>query len=503
MDEVLVAQLRHRHEAVRAGLVQPYEQAETGDAGDPAVELRADAVGQEGRHISVVGVALCGHGPALGEGDALGGVLHLRNVAIREAVGAQAQRRYQSAVHDQVGVAADGRGEVGVPGQVQPEVADVLGGVDRLHLGPQDHLVDDLGVGRVAGLLQQLVEAVGARRLALRPRDAQRLQEVDQRLHLLRARGVVDAVDQRRLLRLQGLGGRDVRLDHHLLDQLVGLQRRARQDRVDTAHLVDVDAALQALDGQRRAGVAAFLQHRVGRPQRGDNGLGDRPGLVVGPAVGGGLRLLVGKLGRRPHQATDELVAALAAVGAEDHANRHAGAILALAQAAEAVGQHLRQHRLHAVGKVDAVGLLAGRLVERGVRSHVGRDIGDGHPDDPAAGVFRVVVGLGEDRVVVVARVGGVDGDEGDVAQVLAAGQGRRLGRRGFGLGGGGEAGGDAVGMDGDQRGGARLVLAADDLQELAALGTIAGLGGGGLGQHQIAVAQFLGLRVGEQQAVL
>ena len=73
--------------------------------------------------------------------------------AADEAVVAQAQRRDQGAVDDQVGVAADRRGEVGVAVQVQPEVADVVGGIDRLHLGAQHDLVDDLGVRARRGSL--------------------------------------------------------------------------------------------------------------------------------------------------------------------------------------------------------------------------------------------------------------------------------------------------------------------------------------------------------------
>ncbi len=88
---------------------------------------------------------------------------------------------------------------------------------------------------------------------------------------------------------------------------------------------------------------------------------------------------------------------------------------------------------------------------------------------------FGVGVGLGVDGVVVVAGVDRVDGDERQVAQVVAALQRRRLGGLGLGLGVLGEAGRDAVGVDGDQRGGARIVLAADHLQQLAALGAVAG----------------------------
>jgi hypothetical protein len=103
----------------------------------------------------------------------------------------------------------------------------------------------------------------------------------------------------------------------------------------------------------------------------------------------------------------------------------------------------------------------------------------------------------------VVARINRVDGDEGDVAQVLAALQRRRLGRLSFGLGVRRKAHRDAVGMDGDQRGRARLVFAADHFQQLAALGPVAGLGGSDLGQHQVAVAQLLRRGIGEDEGVL
>ena len=95
----------------------------------------------------------------------------------------------------------------------------------------------------------------------------------------------------------------------------------------------------------------------------------------------------------------------------------------------------LRQHRLDPVGEVDAVGLLAGVAVERRAGAHVGGDVGDGDPDDPAARVARIVVRLGVDGVVVVAGVGRVDGDQRQLAQVGAAGEGRGLGGFGFGLG--------------------------------------------------------------------
>ena len=67
------------------------------------------------------------------------------DLLVGQPAGAQAERADQRAVHDQVGVAADRRGEMRVAAQVQAEVAEVLGGVDRLRLRAQHHLVDEVG----------------------------------------------------------------------------------------------------------------------------------------------------------------------------------------------------------------------------------------------------------------------------------------------------------------------------------------------------------------------
>ena len=52
---------------------------------------------------------------------------------------------------EQVGVAADGRGEVGIAQKVQAEVPEVRRVVHGLSLRAQDHLIDELGIGLVLG----------------------------------------------------------------------------------------------------------------------------------------------------------------------------------------------------------------------------------------------------------------------------------------------------------------------------------------------------------------
>ena len=134
--EIFVADGARRDEAVGAGLVELDEQAGARDAGDAAFEGRADAVGEEMRDQPVDGLALGLHGAALGGRDAAprSRPSAARSCAVRQAVGAELQRADQRAMHDQVGIAADRRGEVRVAAQVEAEMAVVLGGVFGLRL---------------------------------------------------------------------------------------------------------------------------------------------------------------------------------------------------------------------------------------------------------------------------------------------------------------------------------------------------------------------------------
>jgi hypothetical protein len=56
-------------------------------------------------------------------------------------------------------------------------------------------------------------------------------------------------------------------------------------------------------------------------------------------------------------------------------------------------------------------------------------DIGDGDPDDVAAGVFRIVIGMGVHGVVMVPRVRRIDGDQRHIAQVRPPGKACGLAR--------------------------------------------------------------------------
>ena len=96
---------------------------------------------------------------------------------------------------DEVGVAADGRGEVGVAAQVQAEMAQILCSVDRLCLRTQHDLVDEGGVLALGHLGEDAVEHVRPERPGLGHLDADRGEHLPERPHLLQRRLVVDPVD--------------------------------------------------------------------------------------------------------------------------------------------------------------------------------------------------------------------------------------------------------------------------------------------------------------------
>ena len=189
-----------------------------------------------------------------------------------QAVVAPAVGADQRAVDDEVGVAADRRGEVAVARQVEAEVAEVLRGVVGLGHGAQDGDVDHLGVLGAGDAVEQAVELGGLQHLALGQRQADGVDDGAQRLELLRGGLLVDAVEEAELLRLERLGGGDVGEDHEVLDQPVGVEALAEGDGEDLALVGEDDAALGEVEVQRLAEVAGLVGGRPGGPERGDDG---------------------------------------------------------------------------------------------------------------------------------------------------------------------------------------------------------------------------------------
>ena len=188
-------------------------------------------------------------------------------------------------------------------------------------------------------------------------------------------------------------------------------------------------------------GVVERLQDRI------EQGAGD----VVGPAVDRGLRLRVIEFRGRAHQDAVKAVRALAAVIADHHPHGQRAARLARHQRAQIVGDALGQHRHHAIREIHRVAARQRVAVERRTRPHIEGDVGDRDMDDVAALVVRIGIGLGMDRVVMVLGVGRIDGDERQVAPVLAALQRGGLCLLGLAQRGGREGLRNFVGVDRDQ----------------------------------------------------
>ena len=300
-------------------------------------------------------------------------------------------------------------------------------------------------------LSEDAVEQVGPQRPGLGHLDADRGEHFGERAHLLQGRLVVDAVDQRRTRLLQGLGRRDVGLDHELLDQPVRLQPLRHDHPVHAPFRVEEHLALGQVEGEGTAGVAGPLHRLVGRVERAERRLQNRARLLVRPAVDRGLGLRVGELGVRAHQDAVEAVAPLHPVGADDHAHGERRTVLALAERTEIVRDPFGQHRYHPVGEVDRVAPQKRLPVEGRVRPDIGRHVRDRDGDHEAAFIGRIGIGLRHHRVVVILGIGRVDGDERRLAPVLAAAPRRALGRIGFRENRGGEDVRDVVEVQRDQ----------------------------------------------------
>ena len=153
------------------------------------------------REDDVVGFELHLGGLALHAGAVLRPVAESRGGGLRT----QLQSRQQAAVDEQVGIAADGRGEVAIGGRSQPEVADISGLVHRAGLG-SEHLLHERGLapvlGRVpvhplGGLTGDTPDVLrgGAHRVEDRCGQAQAGQDIEQTIEPERVGKVVDPID--------------------------------------------------------------------------------------------------------------------------------------------------------------------------------------------------------------------------------------------------------------------------------------------------------------------
>ena len=401
-------------QALDEDVVERDEEAEGHDRRHAAGELLADAVLhevalEEGDHVAggVVGAAL-GHRAV--QADLL---------PVAGAVLLAAERGLDAAVDQQVGVAPDRRGEVGVGLVGEAEVADVIGAVHRLLQRAQHHGLQQLGVGAVLDLLEQPGEVARARLVAPAQPEAELLEELAQLGELVLGGRIVDAVQRRMLAGGEEVGRAHVGGEHALLDQAVGVVAHLGHDLRDLAVVVEDHAGFGGLEVDRAALGTRLEQHAEElvevlevRQQRGEFGAHRRVLLVQRRGDLG-----VGQARVRPdHRGVEAVVLDLAG-GRDRHVGHHGKALDLRVERAQAVGELLGQHRDDAAREVHRVAAVEGVLVERAGGVDIVRDVGDG--DDQAVAL---ALALAIHRVVEVLGGLAVDGDQRQLGEVLAPG---------------------------------------------------------------------------------
>ncbi len=279
---VVVRQGRDVDEALDGQFRQAAEQPEILDSHDDRVERVADVVFQVGEELHADQLALRGVGPTLGAGT----VLAQHDQLVRTVRGLLPfEPGDQLAMHLQIGIAADRRGEVAIVRARQR--------------------VMSLGFGRVIGLLQAAEQPVVDRVLfRLARRFFEDALEFEPALRLV-DRQAQAAGELGELVELEGLGvgvgapeeedpfcpeaGRDglVRRQHELLDDLVALVVGGEVRAGDLALIAQLDLDLGKVQLQRTTGEAALaedhgqLEHLAQHPShRGsDSGMHRRGGV--------------------------------------------------------------------------------------------------------------------------------------------------------------------------------------------------------------------------------
>ena len=267
------------HQSFYIDGLQFHKQAEAGHRGNDAVKLFSHMILQELALEPGLDVAGGIIRPALGHGT-VHAVSHHVALVIGEDIFPGHERRTALAyhglgahlgandvadapVHQQVRIAADRRGEVGIGRIVEAEVTLVLRLVHRLAQGAQQHGLNDVDV--VAGLhfIQQLAVVGRGRLVAAAQVQAQLAQEAPQVLQLFRSGALVHPVQHRQLVLFIEARGGHVGAQHALFDNLVGVIAHHRHNGVDLALLIEQDAGFSGLEINRPAVTPGAAQHFV------------------------------------------------------------------------------------------------------------------------------------------------------------------------------------------------------------------------------------------------
>ncbi|MNM71515.1 hypothetical protein D3C81_831830 [compost metagenome] len=332
-------------------------------------------------------------------------------------------------VREQVRVAADRRSEVGVRLVIQAEVALVVGAVHRLAQRTQHDGLDQMEIRAILDTGQQCLVILRRRTvLAFVQGQAELAEERAQLFQTLRWRAIVNAVQRRDFVLFQEFGGGHVGRQHAFLDQLVGIVAYGWTDFGDLALGTEDDPGFLRFEIDRATHVTGGQQYLVQRIKllevRHDVGV-----FATQFARFGSLRrfqhradLVVGQAGVGVnHRFVEAVVGHFAGFG-DGHLANHGQTIDLRVQRAQTVGQLLRQHRDHALGEVHRVAANLRFGIQRRTEFHVAGYVGNRHVQLPATGEQAQLArtGLAVDRVIEVAGIFTVDGDERQMTQVDA-----------------------------------------------------------------------------------
>ena len=414
---VVVAHRLEAQQAVDVDAAQLHEAAVLDHGRDQTLEHLAQAFTQVAALEEAVdrAVGLVGAPLELGE---LGTERRELGLGVATAAGvARIEHGLQRAVHHEVGVAADRRGEMRVLAEREPEVPDVERLVERLRHGAHHQRLDERPVGRLAEPFGDAAQVARLHLLRQVHLDAERGQRREQRVETLLLGRAVHAVETARTRLLERTRRGDVRQDHALLDELVRLVARVAVDRLHALRGVELVERLGALEIERAAAMTRLEQRLVEVDERRDPRQ-QRPERLARRRVAleeRGIGLVVGEPPMAAHHRRIEAVLEQRAALGDDHVGDEAQTVDLGLERTQMVGERGRQHRQHALREIDRGAALARRRIERRADAHVVAHIGDRHHQAEAARMR-----FGVDGVVEIACVGAVDGDERHLAQVDA-----------------------------------------------------------------------------------
>ncbi len=300
-----------------------------------------------------------------------------------------------------------------------PDVGDVVHGL--LHRTEQQRLEHVL-LRVVGDLAQPPRDAVRLLHLLHVEGRAQSLRDALQSIELLRVGLAVHAVHGGRASLAEPLCDQLICQDHELLDHLVGALDagvlRAPGDADGVARLV-VQDELRLGQVEVESPAAHPLLPELPRDliERLEL-LAKRlrlmaPRRQLGEAQGA-RDAAVGEHRVSAHAGLAHLEVRHVAVRVDVGEHRHAEPLALGQERAHVRGERAGEHRQGAIGQVDRAAAHQRLLVEGSAGLHVLGNVGDAHPHPVA-----VAVALDGDRVVVIARVLRIDGEQRNLAQVL------------------------------------------------------------------------------------